>query len=105
MKHFRSTFMVAPSEIHGKGCYTTIDLEPGMRFPVPYEPIEESEVDDHSVFLNGRWHQVFGPFQFINHKRKPTVTLEWDDAWGVVLVVERWVIAGKEVTMDYGDGW
>lgn len=106
MKQFKSTFAVGDSAIHGKGCFTTIDLCPGMFFPVPYHFIEEYEADEYAVWFEDMdpLHPL-GPFKFLNHKNKPKAALVWCEDYGLMLEILRHVKAGREVTIHYGEDW
>ncbi len=112
MRKFRSTFFTAPSKIHGKGCFTSIDLEPGMCFPVPnYMLPGDWDADEYTL-----WFEDFdehgdytvdpqGPFRFCNHHKKPRAEFYWDEDSGLMLHILRWTKAGKEITIHYGDEW
>lgn len=110
----RSTFYTKKSKINGTGCFTEIDLEPGMRFPIHavevYEDVEQiaadEDIDPHAFYdeETDRWFIPIGPFAYLNHARRAKGELVCEDGvWYLEII--RCVTKGREVTIDYGDEW
>ena len=103
---FRSSFTAGPSEIDGKGCFTSIDLEAGMCFPVPYHHIEENEADKHTLWMEEEGPlEIYGPFKFLNHQDDPNAEFEWHEDYGLMLRIIKYLEGGDEITIHYGDEW
>ncbi len=92
---------VKRSKIHGKGLFTTVDLQEGTALgkcksrpnkkPGPYTLWL---TDEHLVDITCR-------LKYINHNKSPNVAYYED----LTVVALRNIRAGEELTHDYGEEW
>lgn len=98
------TLYVGPSEIHGRGCFTTGVLRPATEFHVPSYRTDIATDYSVSWHEDGDWYELYSPFKFINHSEKPNAEcyLADDDTWNLYIL--RQVAADEEITIHYGVG-
>ena len=97
------TLYVAPSEIHGRGCFTTDVLRPATRFRIPfYETKYETFT---SVLTEGGLYELYSPFRFLNHSSDPNCEVYQLDDGSFELYTLREVAPHEELTIHYGEDW
>ncbi|QGU31624.1 SET domain-containing protein [Thermochromatium tepidum] len=95
---------VAPSPIHGQGCFARIAFEPGDHIGT-FEGLEVTEDGPHVLWVydpeRGRLTGRRGTnvLRWLNHSDDPNA--EFD---GFELYARRAIAVGSEITIDYGAG-
>ncbi|MBK1655018.1 SET domain-containing protein-lysine N-methyltransferase [Allochromatium vinosum] len=95
---------VAPSRIHGQGCFARIGFEPGEAIGT-FEGVEVAEDGPHVLWVydpeRGRLTGRRGTnmLRWLNHSDDPNA--EFD---GFELYARRTIAVGSEITIDYGAG-
>jgi uncharacterized protein len=95
---------VAPSPIHGQGCFARIGFEPGDYIGT-FEGLEVAEDGPHVLWVydsdRGRLIGRRGTnvLRWLNHSDDPNA--EFD---GFELYARRAIAVGSEITIDYGAG-
>jgi len=91
---------VRPSQIHGKGLFTTVAIKRGTL--IGYcKTAKTVEPGWHTLSLESGDVDVTCKFKYINHHKKPNVAY-YDDLSVMAL---RNLAIGDELLHDYGDDW
>ena len=98
---------VRDSSIHGLGVFAIEDIKYGEVVGV-MSGVVSAEYDEHSDYVcefedwNGYSYYVepFAPWKYLNHSDEANV--DWDTP---VLRAQRDIVAGEEITIDYGEEW
>ncbi|WP_343039104.1 SET domain-containing protein [Propylenella binzhouense] len=112
---------IAPSQVHGDGCFSTRCADPGeliaecpilILSPDEMEIVRRTSMKDYVFYLRDDeagsqvpWCALaIGPISFINHDSDPTCDFALDEARGTIrLFARRPIRAREELTIDYGD--
>ena len=109
---YENFVIVKPSEIHGQGIFTTVNIPSGSEIMlIDGEIISEEECirreDDGNVYIF--WNEVnyidtfnTNKIKFINHKCDFNCEVFEADNNGLKLTASRDITAGEELTIDYG---
>ncbi len=99
--------VVRESEIDGLGVFARETFLKGEVIGVITGTIPE-EVDEHSLYAvglqdedgNAYWVEPFAPWKYLNHSKTPNAIGDTP-----VLIANRNIGIGEEITIYYGDEW
>jgi len=110
--NYENFVTVKPSPIHGKGIFTTVDIPAGSDIMlIDGEVISEEECirreDEGNVYIFWNEDSYIDTFdtqkiKYINHKCDFNCEVLEADNNGLKLAAHRDIIAGEELTIDYG---
>jgi hypothetical protein len=106
-RSLKTRVIVRESPIHGLGVFAIENIKYGEVVGV-MGGIVSADYDEHSEYVcqfedwNGNAYYVepFAPFKYLNHSNEANV--DWDTP---VLRAQRDIVAGEEITIDYGEDW
>ncbi len=113
MQDFEKFVVVKPSEIHGMGIFTTVDIPEGRNIMVIEGEVisgdecerREEEEGNVYIFWNGETYidtVNSEKIKYINHKCDFNCDVLDRDESSLLLVAYRDIKAGEELTIDYG---
>ena len=109
---YENFIIVRPSDIHGKGIFTTVDIPSGCEIMlIEGEIISEEECirreEEGNVYIFWNEDSYIDTFntekiKYINHKCDFNCEVLEADNNGLMLAASRDIKAGEELTIDYG---
>ena len=104
-----AVFVVRPSQIDGRGCFTNMAFYEGEMFTVPHK--ESTTATRFDITLeDGTVVTPLGAACFINHSAEPNAHIHEVSPVGfgvrtLILEFLRDVEPGEEITIHYGEDW
>ena len=104
--------LVVRDGIRGRGVFTTRDIADGdVVESCPLITVREDDagpgLDDYVIAAarSGRVHVMCGFGMLYNHSSRANVSAVYADDDTIEMVAVRAIIAGEELTLDYGPAW